>query len=333
MAFFVALYFTVMMTIEDFLAATLTNYEELEFLASDSAQRRFYRVYSAGQSYMAVADQTPEHYIQLSTGFSQAGINVPEIVEYDWDNGFLLLSDLGSENLVQMLAIAPQKWLPICLAQLFDLQQRGGQHILELPTYDNATFLSELSTFSEWFVTELLGDKLSIGEEAQVNDLQRLLIDAAINQPQVWVHRNFHSQHLLPVNETQLGIVGFQEAMLGPITYDVASILKDRYVRHPKAIVAEQLQHYYLSLVGHDRYFQDFSQFERDVDYMALLQQLTLLGAIAKSSLVNQQPAECNDLLLPLEYLYEILAKYPELHGYIPLFKRLGERLESEVLS
>lgn len=311
-----------------FLSDILPNYQNLTMVAGDASFRRYFRVWQSGISYIVMDAAPPQEnvslFVHVATAFAQAGINVPEIIETDLDDGYLLLSDFGDEVLQPLLSEAPHIWLPICLDRLLQLQSQGGQHLLELPEYDKPLLLQELSLFPEWFITELLAVKLNHEEEALLHDLNELLMDSAINQPQVWVHRDYHCRNLMKVDEQQLGIIDFQDAVLGPITYDLVSILKDCYIRYPTDIVAHYLQDFYLQLTAQERYYQDFEQFEREFDLMGLQRHLKVLGIFSRLSIRDGKHGYLQDLPLVLEYVFEVLDKYPVLHRYLPLFKRLA---------
>lgn len=323
-------------TLADFLATVLPQHSDWVAVAGDASFRRYFRVSDNGVSYI-VMDAPPSHedcalFVQVATAFAQAGLNVPEIIDMDLEDGYLLLSDFGDDTLQISLMTNPTAWLPKCLARLLTLQTQGGQHLLELPEYDNELLLRELSLFPEWFVIELLAEKLTPSEESLLQDLNRLLIDSALTQPQVWVHRDYHCRNLMKTGEDNIGIIDFQDAVLGAVTYDLVSLLKDCYVRYPKSTVAACLQDYYIQLVGHELYYQDFEQFERAFDFMGLQRHLKVLGIFARLSIRDGKPAYLNDLPLVFDYVFEVLQKYPELHVYLPLFTRLGERLEQHVL-
>ncbi|PID66013.1 MAG: aminoglycoside phosphotransferase [Gammaproteobacteria bacterium] len=323
-------------TLQEFLQQALPQYDALTVIAGDASFRRYFRVSQHGITYI-VMDAPPAYesvalFVQVGTAFAQAGLNVPEIIEADIDAGYLLLSDLGEQTLQTLLTAFTDKWLPICLANLLKLQTQGGQHLLELPEYDGQLLLRELSLFPEWFITELLQEKLNQDEEVLLQALNRLLIDSALNQPQVWVHRDYHSRNLMPVGEDGLGIIDFQDAVLGAVTYDLVSLLKDCYVRYPKATVTRYLKDYYIALVGAELYHQDFQQFERSFDLMGLQRHLKVLGIFARLALRDKKTTYLNDLPLVMDYIFAVLGKYPELHCYTPIFQRLAQVLEDKVL-
>lgn len=323
-------------SVEMFLAEVLPNYQDCLMIAGDASFRKYYRVWQRGVSYI-VMDAPPTHenaelFVQVATAFAQAGLCVPEIIDDDLTDGYLLLSDLGDATLQSHLTAFPEQWLPVCLDTLFKLQQQGGQHLLELPSYDTTLLLNELSLFSEWFVAELLTEKLSTAEEQSMNTLNQLLIDSALNQPRVWVHRDYHSRNLMKISETQIGLIDFQDAVFGAVTYDLVSLLKDCYVRYPKALITQCLKDYYIQLVSAEMFAQDFQQFERGFDLMGLQRHLKVLGIFSRLSLRDGKHVYLNDLPLVFDYVFETLTKYPELNHYLPLFERLGVRLEQKVL-
>lgn len=323
-------------TLIDFLQTALPGHEDIEPVADDASFRRYFRVVQRGVSYIVMDAPPPLEnvalFMQVGTAFAQAGLNVPEIIESDTDDGYLLLSDFGRQTLQPLLTVFPDKWLSPALDDLFKIQTQGGQHILELPEYDADLLLRELSLFPEWFVTELLGERLSQSEESLLHDVNQLLIDSAVNQPQVWVHRDYHCRNLMNVGEGRLGLIDYQDAVLGPITYDLVSLLKDCYVRYPKQTVNQYLQAYYLRLVGAELYHQDYNVFERSFDLMGLQRHLKVLGIFSRLRIRDNKPVYLNDMPLVMDYLFAVLGKYTELQGCLPLFERLGRVLEEKVL-
>ncbi|MBS9778068.1 MAG: phosphotransferase [Gammaproteobacteria bacterium] len=323
-------------TTEEFLENVLAGYHGLEIIAGDASFRRYFRVWHRGVSYI-VMDAPPEYesvelFVQVATGFAQAGIHVPEVIDADFDDGYLLLSDFGDQQLQSLLTVFPDKWLGICLEILSKLQTQGGQHFLELPEYDGGMLLDELGLFPNWFVTGLLKDSVSQVELGMLENLYQCLVNSALNQPQVWVHRDYHSRNLMKTDDENIGVIDFQDAVLGPITYDLVSLLKDCYVRYPKKIVTEYLKDFYIALVGNEMYAQDFATFERLFDLMGLQRHLKVLGIFARLSLRDGKHAYLNDLPLVFDYVFEVLSKYPEFHSLLPMFERFGEKLETKVL-
>ncbi|MGY0399137.1 MAG: aminoglycoside phosphotransferase family protein [Ostreibacterium sp.] len=322
-------------TVDEFLLAVLPNYRHLTRLEGDASTRCYFRARQDNISYIIMDAPTNVEvglFVQVATAYAQASINVPEIIDMDLDNGYILLSDFGDETLQSPLTVDADKWLPICLERLLTLQKQGGQHLLELPEYGSELLLRELSLFPEWFVTELLGEKLSANEELLLRDLNQLLINSALSQSSVWVHRDYHCRNIMKVKENDVGIIDFQDSVLGPVTYDIVSLLKDCYIRYPKATVKTYLQQYYVQLVNAERYYQDFDQFERDFDLMGLQRHLKVLGLFSRLSLCDDKPTYLNDLPLVFDYILETLNKYSELRHYRSMFVRLAQRLENKIL-
>ncbi len=322
-------------TITLFLQESLPNYYNLELVAGDASFRRYYRVCQNHISYI-VMDAPPSHenvelFVQVAMAFAQAGINVPEIIDSDLDNGYLLLSDFGDEPLQVLLTENPDDWLPVCLDTLLVLQNQGGQHLLELPAYSAELLLQEISLFPEWFVSEFLQVKLDEEDEERLQNLYQVLINSALNQPQVWVHRDYHCRNLMKVDEAKLGVIDFQDAVLGPITYDLVSLLRDCYIRYPRMTVQKYLEKYYIQLVGHELYHQDINHFERAFDLMGLQRHLKVLGIFVRLSLRDGKHAYLNDLPLVYDYVLEVLEKYAEFQSVLPLFERLKEQMQTRL--
>lgn len=319
-------------TLELFLQYSLPGYEDLTMVAGDASFRRYFRVWQHGVSYI-VMDAPPTHenvelFVQVAMGFAQAGINVPEIIDSDLDDGYLILSDFGDQPLQSSLTQSPDAWLPLCLQTLLRLQAQGGQHLLELPEYGAELLLRELSLLPEWFITGFLQEKLTDEEESILQTLYQTLIDSALNQPQVWVHRDYHSRNLMKVDDNCLGVIDFQDAVFGPITYDLVSILKDCYIRYPRMTVKHYVEQYYIQLVGRELYHQDIEHFERAFDFMGLQRHLKVLGIFSRLSLRDGKSAYLQDLPLVYDYVMEVLNKYTELHAAIPLFESFGKKMK-----
>lgn len=310
-----------------FIDESLPGYQTVTKIAGDASFRDYYRVHCDKLSYIVMdappTQENTEIFIQVAKAFAQAGLCVPEIIDEDNDNGYLVLSDFGDETLQPLLVKAPMDWLPRCLTLLLKLQTQGGQHLLELPEYGSLILLRELSLFSEWFVLELLDEQLTNAEENLISELNQLMISSALTQPQVWVHRDYHCRNLMRVSENDLGIIDFQDAVLGPVTYDLVSLLKDCYIRYPQKMVSELLGLYYRQLVAKERYFQEEDVFVQSFDYMGLQRHLKVLGLFSRLSLRDGKNNYLKDLPLVFSYVMEVLTQYDELQRYLPLFKRL----------
>lgn len=314
-------------SLKTFINEVVPECETVSKIAGDASFRDYYRIHCNKLSYIVMdappTQENTEVFIHVAKAFAQAGLCVPEIIAEDSDNGYLLLSDFGDVTLQSLLLTAPTVWLPRCSALLLKLQTQGGQHLLELPEYSSMILLRELSLFSEWFVLELLEEQLTEADESLIDELNQQVIASALAQPQAWVHRDYHCRNLMRISDDEIGIIDFQDAVLGPITYDLVSLLKDCYIHYPPEIVFQQLTFYYEQLVIKDRYFQEIDTFIQSFDYMGLQRHLKVLGLFSRLCLRDGKESYLNDLPLVFFYVKEVLTRYEELQRYLPLFRRL----------
>ena len=211
---------------------------ELRPLAGDASFRRYFRAHARGASWVAM-DAPPEReplepYLAATALLAGAGAHVPEVRARDLARGFLLLEDLGDAQYLERLTPAAADGLYAdALAALARIQTlpRG-----DLPPYDEALLQRELDLFSEWYLGRHLGLRLSAAERDLLRTTERLLIDQALAQPRVVVHRDYHSRNLM-VAEPNPGVLDHQDAVWGPVSYDLVSLLRDCYVAWPEARV------------------------------------------------------------------------------------------------
>lgn len=287
----------------------------LTVVAGDASHRRYFRLALDGRSYVLAhappATEKNEAFLRVAKLLAAAGIPVPTVLDADLDRGFLLLEDLGDELLLPALdslsAYAHYRRAFAVLALMAAINTRDAS----LGDYNAALLGEELGSFSEWFVAQLLGYELHNGERRVLDALFALLIDSALQQPRVLVHRDFHSRNLMLVRDGQLAVIDFQDAVVGPITYDLVSLLRDCYIRWPAATVDA----WALAYIGQLRaqgllQGVDDAQVLRWFDWMGLQRHLKVLGTFARLNLRDGKAGYLDDLPRVLQYVREILAKY-----------------------
>lgn len=319
----------------DFLNDVAPGYRDLTTVSGDASFRKYYRIYQQNTPYI-VMDAPPQNenaelFSQVSLAFAQAGINVPEVIEADFDNGFLLLSDLGDTQLISLLKSEQQsEMLDAALNVLFKLQQQGGQHILELPHYSNEKLLSEMQLFDTWFVKELLGVELDLDTQKQLLKLYQMLINSANKQEKTWVHRDYHSRNLM-FCQNQIGVIDYQDAVYGPITYDLASLLKDCYIRYERPLVEKLVSDYHQRLVEAEMISTDLETFMQDFEWMALQRHIKVLGIFSRLSIRDNKPGYLGDLPLVFAYTEEAINRYPSFIFMRELFAKLKPLLAEKL--
>lgn len=315
----------------DFLADAMPGYCNLTLVSGDASFRKYYRITAQNTTYIVMdappRNENAELFTHVTHAFAQAGINVPEIIDADFDNGFLLLSDFGDIQLLSLLKSEQQDTLlQQALTDLFKLQHQGGQHILELPHYDNEKLLTEMQLFDCWFVKSLLNIELDLATQKNLLKLYQLLIDSANKQTNIWVHRDYHSRNLM-VYQNQLGILDYQDAVYGPITYDLASLLKDCYIRYDNDKIKRFLSDHHQRLLDAEIIDIDIEQFSRDFHWMALQRHIKVLGIFSRLSIRDNKHGYLADLPLVFSYVEETINRYPSFIFIRDLFAELKPRM------
>lgn len=286
---------------------------ELEPVAGDASARRYFRLRLPGQSFIAVEappdSQKNTEFLAIQHLLAAAAITVPAVFGADLSRGFLLLGDLGDRTLLPELSVSS---VDEQYRQAFDVLLAMGEidpGDPQWPRYDDALFSEELSRFPEWFVEQLLG--LPLPAAGLWQPFAEFLKRSALMQPTVLVHRDFHSRNLMPQPDGTLAVIDFQDAVIGPVTYDLVSLLRDCYIRWPPQQV-EGWALSYLQRLQQRGGLEDVTadEFLRWFDLMGLQRHIKVLGTFARLYLRDKKPAYLTDLPLVIAYVREILAKY-----------------------
>ncbi len=313
--------------ITTFLPAELSIAQPLNLqpLAGDAGFRRYFRV--PCQPSLIAVDSPPEKennpaYVAVAMAFQRQGIVTPTIVAVDFAQGFLLLEDFGTRLLHAELCSGDEaqtaRRYDQADAALRTIQQVAARADV-FPSYDAPRLQAEMALFADWFVAELLGLTLDGRERRLCQDLFDVLIDSALEQPQVVVHRDYHSRNLMVRADDSLGVIDFQDAVVGPMTYDLVSLYKDCYLRLPASQVAARALNYkqlQRDLVG----TADDSLFLRWFDLMGLQRHIKVLGIFARLSLRDGKSAYLHDLPLVIRYTLEAAQRYPEGQAFYDWF-------------
>ena len=251
-------------------------------------------------------------------------LNAPRIIEANLDEGFLLLSDLGSRQYLDALlddtATAPQLYADAIQA-LLAMQRRGAAYQSQLPPYDDTLLRFELSLFHDWLCGTHLDVEFSDKAEQAWQDCCDLLVENALDQPQVFVHRDYHSRNLMLTAVGNPGILDFQDAVEGPLTYDLVSLLKDCYVQWPAEQVWQWALKFYNGLDAAVRERIDAEQFRRYFELMGAQRHLKAAGIFARLCHRDGKSAYLADVPRTLSYIVELGPRYPELEFVIELIE------------
>ena len=287
----------------------------LQLVTGDASNRRYFRLQTGSRSYI-VAEAPPETekneaFLAVRDVLAGLGVRVPEVLAADLQRGYLLLEDLGDQVLLPLLNAdtvddhyAQARGILLLMADAQDATKG-------LPGCDRALLAEELSRFGLWFVEALLEYSAEEEELALTAALSEKLIASALEQPQVLVHRDFHSRNLMPQPDGTLAVIDFQDAVTGPLTYDLASLLRDCYIQWPaQRVNAWALAHRdELQAKGLLQQVSD-EQFLCWFDWMGLQRHIKVLGTFARLYLRDGKSAYLADLPLVITYVREILHKY-----------------------
>ena len=285
----------------------------------DASFRRYFRVTKDADSYI-VMDAPPDKedsgpFLKVARILGGLNLNVPIILARDMERGFLLLSDLGSRPYLDALAEegAADGLYADALRALRGMQTADAKHSQGLPRYDRALLTREMELLPEWFLERHLGLRIEAGERAMLDRLFGSLVDAAVSQPLCFVHRDYHSRNLLVTPENNPGILDFQDAVWGPVTYDLASLLKDCYIAWPPARVREWVREYRENLLEAGfKLNATAAEFLRWFDLVGLQRHIKVLGIFARLFYRDGKSQYLNDLPRVLDYVRDTAADYPE---------------------
>lgn len=302
-------------------------------VAGDASSRRYFRLQGPGGSHICVdappATERNQAFLEVRSLLADAGLPVPRLTGADLESGFLLLEDLGDTLLLDRLdAETVDSWYQLAMDLLLSLQ---GIAVEEsgLPDYGAAVLAEELSRFAEWFCSGLLDLELDESSLALLASVEQRLIDSALAQPVVVVHRDFHSRNLLVSGNDSLAMIDFQDALAGPLCYDLVSLLRDCYVCWPAARVNDWLADYRARLLAAGRPAgESAAEFRRWFDWMGLQRHLKVLGNFARLALRDDKPGYLRDLPLVLHYIRQVLEAYPELDDFFAWF---SDRVEPAI--
>lgn len=282
--------------------------------SSDASFRRYFRLKQNDNSYI-VMDAPPEHedissFINVDEFLSQYDVAVPHLYAKDEDNGYLLLSDFGDTSFLNALRTADADELyRKAIDELVAMQMTNTTNTT-LPDYDEVKLRDEMSLFPDWFLTR----HLSLQAPKMLTAAYDFLIDEIKKQPSCFVHRDYHSRNLMVCADNTLGIIDFQDAVIGPITYDLVSLLKDCYIQWP----AEQQQkwlNYYIEQAINNKLItvSQGDDLQRWFDLTGLQRHLKVLGIFCRLNYRDGKANYLNDLPLTLHYVLEVCERYKEL--------------------
>lgn len=288
--------------------------------SGDASFRRYFRV-AAGASTRIVMDAPPpmedcRPFVEIAGFLEAMSLNAPRVLEADLERGFLLLTDLGSRQYLPELVANPasaDRLYADALAALATMQHAGRRVQHRLPPYDDELLRFELSLFRDWLCGKHLGLEFDAAAERAWRAVCDLLVGNALEQPRVFVHRDYHSRNLMITETNNPGILDFQDAVEGPATYDLVSLLRDCYVRWPDARVRDWVSDFYDRTDENVRAGVDRDRFLRHFDLMGVQRHLKAAGIFARLCHRDGKPDYLKDVPRTLSYIVSLAPEYDEL--------------------
>jgi aminoglycoside/choline kinase family phosphotransferase len=304
--------------------------QTLEIVSGDAGFRRYFRFVHHEQSIIAV-DAPPKsedtsQYIAVAQSYREKGIKVPEIYAYDLAQGFYLQQDFGNRLFSDILTVDSCDLLyPKALANIPIIQGCLSTEKGPLPVHNDAFIDRELSLFTDWLLGQYLQLRLTDAEENMLSKVFDDVKHSCLIQPRVGMHRDYHSRNLMLLENDEIGVIDFQDAVVGPITYDAVSLLRDSYQDWPKVKVLQWLQNW------HAEYYAEYpwDEFKMWFDSVGMQRHIKIAGIFARLSIRDNKPSFLADIPHTLDYLIDEASQYPK---YSEFARFVRERVLPKVL-
>ena len=319
--------------LEAWLASTLQQAAfTLTTASADASFRRYFRVHLAGpylgKDTLIAMDAPPSQedcapFVNVAGLLLESGLNVPKVLAQDLTQGFLLLSDLGDDTyLTKLNAQTAPKLYQDATNALIKMQLASQPQIL--PAYDEALLTREMQLFPDWYVAKHLNTSLNSEQQAVLSNTFKVLNENILAQAQVYVHRDYHSRNLMITQDNNPGVLDFQDAVYGAITYDLVSLLKDAYISWDEEQIIDWAVRYWqpakkAGLPVPD----DFSEFYRDFEWMGVQRHIKVLGIFARLSHRDGKDGYLKDMPIVMAHLRKVCERYVELRPMLRLLNQL----------
>ncbi len=303
--------------------------ELIEFASEDASFRRYFRIRHQGESYIVMDSPVDaaefKNFIHVACIFKQVGLNVPEVYAKDYRQGFALMTDFGkSTYLSQLSASTADRFYADAIDSLLLLQNATSFDVSDLPSYNAELLLSEMELFREWYLQRHLKQNLSSEVNDVLDHIFGILLAKAEQQPRVWVHLDYHSRNLMVVESNNPGILDFQNAVCGPITYDLVSLLRDCYIAWNQEKIDEWIR-LYLTKARQTSLVMNFDemQFREWFDWMGIQRHIKVAGIFSRLNYRDNKPNYLADIPRVMMYIESVSSHYSKLRPLTELIKQL----------
>lgn len=301
--------------------------------ASEDASFRVYLRLRADDETCIVMDAPPaqepcDQFIRVAEKLRAAGLSAPEIIERNLEHGFLLLTDFGSQDFLSLLDAETEASLyRDALTALLQMQSRIDAS--DLPPYDTDLLQREMDLFHDWFLRRLMGIELGSAQQALWRETRDALVQNALEQPRVFVHRDYHSRNLMKIDQGNPGILDFQDAVRGPITYDLVSLLRDCYIAWPPPRVEQLALEHCEGARLRQLHDASVAQFMRWFNLMGIQRHLKAIGIFSRLKIRDGKAGYIGDIPRTFAYLRQVSADEKSMAGLGSLLDQL--RLSARV--
>jgi len=291
-----------------------SNYK-LEVVSADASLRKYYRLILENGDTFVIMDSSLQKdsvypFIDISVRLLKADVDIPRVYNQDLNSGYLILEDLGDTLLSDILNDMSYKLL--YTKSIYEILKMQNANTTGLDSYDEEFIMFEMSLMQEWYIEKHLGVKLNSKGEELLNSVLQLIKDEVLSQPQgYFVHRDFHSRNIMFKGKGKVAVIDYQDARVGAITYDLASLLKDVYIRFDRDKIIELVLEFKELKGG----LEDISdeQFIRWFDFMGLQRHIKILGIFSRLKIRDNKPSYMEDIPMTLSYIRETISLYSEL--------------------
>jgi len=316
--------------------------QTFEPASNDASFRRYFRVtfkhsifeQPSGQAFI-VMDAPPEKesirsFIEIASNLEKTCVNVPHLFAINEDSGFILMFDLGNTAYLSLLNSEPDQAnqlysdaMNALLAMQLGIEKQQNN---DLPAYDAERLRAEMLLLPDWYIKVHCQTTLNDAEQLVLEQAMNRLVVSASEQPQLFVHRDYHSRNLMFYADNNPGIIDFQDAVIGPVTYDLVSLLRDSYVAWPEEKIYEWVEQYRQMLLKEKLInIDDKEQFIRWFDWMGIQRQLKVVGIFCRLNYRDGKSNYLNDIPQTLNYLLTVCARYSEFDDLLVLLNRVAE--------
>ena len=307
-------------------------------ISSDASFRRYFRLFCTDSTNTIILmDSPPEkeplnQFIRISRLFKSMNLKTPNILEINVKLGFLILEDFGNETFEYKFLTSDRNICELLLRNALDtivaMQVWSSQHpekIVAVPKYSGKLLSEEISLFLEWYVKIYHGQKVGHETESELNNTFLLILNSALQEHQLFVHRDFHCKNLMYLSDGSTGILDFQDAVIGPISYDVTSILKDAYMNWEDNLEIELLKYFWQSALDSNISVpKSFEYFQKQYDYMSLQRHLKITGIFSRLKYRDHKPSYFEYIDKIYQSMIKISSKYSELKFFSCFLESLG---------